>query len=300
MNTEEIKNLIDQIANDMKKEKPEFNACLTKPGITFQNELSKLITLLRKGNLSQMVSNILTWFFDIIDNQFLSNTEIGNKKIEVHLIDDTSKVEIFTLEMKDVLQEIKIPEPFQKVFDNLPIFIEALNTYFILALFAYCDYYATTIYELIVKNNSNKNIESLLFYLHPRGNPKVQIKTIIEKLDIITEEEFFKCLNPNTWDSTFKMLIKLRNTLAHENPVVKKENLHNYFSALYMVNKELLEKIYQQNKEENENLSFEESKQLQELIKPALETVTLLTEIGKECYGYISIIDILIDDFLKS
>ena len=67
-----------------------------------------------------------------------------------------------------------------------------------------------------------------------------------------------------------------------------------------MVNKELLEKIYQQNKEENENLSFEESKQLQELIKPALETVTLLTEIGKECYGYISIIDILIDDFLKS
>jgi len=296
----ELEKHVEYVAHDLMNEKPEFNTCKTKPGIKFQKELNDLLTLVRTGNFVPMMFDLSNWVIEGII-QMLSKEDVldQNEVLELKSTQEISKIPEVKITIKDILKSLKLPDYVQKIIDNLPLFLEPLNSYYILALFAYIDYYSTSIYEVIISENCNDNVKELLLYLRPRRNPNTQINILVDNLDLITKTELNKLLVGKTWKKTFEKLINLRNILAHEEPKVKKQALFDNFQKLHKIVKKKLVLIFKQQNQKKLDAGKDINLELQELMRPYLEILLLQVEIGKECYGYLSLIDLLIYNFLE-
>ena len=298
MNKINLIELIEEIADDLKKEKPELKACKTTPGKKFQKELNDLMNLMRQGNLFQISLDMISFLLKEI-NEILSKESIINLDDEILIkpVKENSQIKEFKVKLKDIFNPLKIPKPLQKIANNIPLYLETINSYYILALFAYIDYYCTSVFELLISQNCNKKIEKLLFYLRPKANPNIQINIIKDNLGLINNVDLKKLLKGKTWQKSFEKLITLRNILAHEEPKVKKQVLSENFPSLYKIAQKKANDEFNKQTEDNPKLNQEELEKLQKVTKPNFEMMLLLTDIGKECYGYLALIDILIDYF---
>jgi len=293
---------VDLLLTTFTKEKPEFTSCLTEPGLKFQKEFSELVGLVRKTYsipvVFQIFNTTLIDFYDKISENYKEELE---EEFEVKSTKESSKFEKSRFKLKELIDKIGISNFFQKIEYELPIYLEALNSYYILALFAYIDYYLSSIYEIIITTYSNEKIKKLLLKIEPRRNIDWQLNLLNDNLKLaVSKSKLKELLKETSWQKTYKNLIKFRNILAHEEPKVKQKILFEKFPNLLIKAEELTKKDFESDKQKNTDVDFVDLDKLQEILEPTIKTMFLLIEIGKECYGYISIIDILINDFLKS
>jgi len=284
----------------LEQEKPEFISCLTEPGKKFQKEFSDLVSLVRKSYsvpmVFQLISTFMVTFYEKMQVQYKEDLD---EEFEVKSTKKTSKIKKRKFNLKDVINDLGISNFFQKIEYELPVYLEALNSYYIHALFAYIDFYLSSIYETIISSYSDDKIKELLLTLKPRRNINYQLTLLNDNLKLIGKENLKDLLSKTTWLQTFKKLIDFRNVLAHEEPKVKQQLLFDEFPVLLKKANELTKKDFESDKQKDTDMDFIDLYKLHGIIEPNMKTMFLLIEIGKECYGYISIIDILIDDFLK-
>jgi len=297
MNEEELKKQIEIINTDLLDKKPKFKVCITLPGVKFQQEFNDLMDLVKKGNLIQITFDMIDWFVNFIIRD-IEKKEL-DEEIEISPTKESSKIKKSKKKISDIIKEL-LPNKLHDLFKEVPKFLEALNSYFILALFAYIDFFTKSLYDLLVKEYCDKEVNDLFLSLPPKGNPKVRIKIILENLHIISDEKLNELLDNKTWKKTFEKFIKMRNILAHEAPLVKKQALIDNFPTLNNKAKDDFKLELKETKIKNPDFTEEDLNEFSAIIKPCLEMLILLMEIGKECYGYLSIVDFLLNDFIQN
>jgi len=301
MKNETLKQEIEIIISNLEKKESEFTSCLTVPGKKFQKELSDLVRLVRKTYSIPLVFQLISTFLDSLYEKITKeNKEVLDEEYEVITKKNASIIKKRKFNLRETINDIGITNFMQKFEHELPIYLESLNSHYILALFAYMDHYLSSIYELIVTSYSDPKIRKLLLNLRIRGNLNFQLDFIFDNLKLLSKKKFKELLQEKTWQSTFKKIIKFRNVLAHEEPKVKKQVLFKEFPNLYEKATELTKNDFADDIQKNTDFDFLDLDKLHDIVEPNVKTMFLLIEIGKECYSYISFFDILIDNFLKS
>jgi hypothetical protein len=295
-----IENKLKELEANIAKVDIKFESCLTNPGKKFQADLYKLIRLLEKSYSIPVLLQFFNSSKSILFDQISQQGEIDlDNDIVITITGDGLEIPPLKTSFRKLIDDLDVSDPIQNIERELPVYLDALNSYYILSLFAYIDYYISEIYKLLVTTFSESKIHELLTELKPRGKLTDQIEFIVINSNIITKNKFDKLFVDNKWDKIFGIFVKLRNILAHENPQMKIITLQREFNELYESCTLEIQESYT-NLRDVVKPNIPNYDHLVEIIKPFIETETLLIEIGKNCFGYIALVDILIDDFLKS
>ena len=276
----------------------DIDICKTKPGLRFQQELKDLVTLTTKINAYPTFFSIFKRLILKIKS-YLADSKKNQSNI-INLSDKTNETE------SDFFSQILLSMNFDPemiflniVQNDLPLFTDALNNYFILALYSYMDYYWSTLYTLLEQTLGKKELTDLLHSRPQIKNNYWKIDYLLVTLPIISGKEFNRTIKNQSWFKTFNKICKLRHLLAHETPNLKKETLNKKFPILTANVRDSLFKQDEDYDENNLQIKGELRKEDMAIINSRLETIYLMVEIAKHCFAYIAIIDFLVAAFLK-
>ncbi len=293
MTLKSYEKVVGKISIDLARNTPAFNFCQTKPGKKFQDEFGDLIKEINTATAIRSVISFWDFYLSYIDEYF-------NKKSKSNSITNTLTPELFEI-LVNYLTETKENDFLQMLQIWFPLFLKSINSYFILALYAYIDNYFKSIYKLLMKTYSAESIVNFLTSLIPFRNPGDKFSVLSKNLPLtLSKEELGKILDKKNWQQTFKKMMKVRNDLAHVHPKVTKQVLEKNFPKLFNIAHKRCVKILNDNLKKNQNEDVKKAiLKFFDKIESDLQMSFFLNEIGKACYGFIAIFDILINEFLE-
>ncbi len=298
MDQKKIEQLAEEIKIELAKDSPDYRFFKTKPGMKFQDDFKDLIKFASYNNVIPKIMGSISSFNDLI------------KKILEKNVKDTHKLKIQFFE-NDSLVKDKIYDKdgiinlFQNLFDESSLFkereseITRMNAYYFLAFFSYIDHYSTELYRTIISRYCAKHSFKLFDKSRPKSRPKDLIARIKKELELDTYSILTKVPSVNSWHTNYIALFKIRHIFAHNKPIARREILERVFSETTNDAKDIIETIFNKSRaEKNQDKDFLDTIEIN--LKPSFETLYTLTKISKDCYGYLALIDNLIEDYFTT
>ena len=293
MDFEELKKQMDELTNELKKEPPEYKYLKTDSGKNFQDNFVELMGILNISNIIALISPIISIMIKIFSNgveEFAPSVKekaLKKENLSDSELEDTLKI---------LLEKFLSTDSDTKMNEIITKFLNQINSYYFLALYAYIDLYSMSIYKYVISNLEEEQLFDIVINFNAMDNPTKRIGCIKKTLNLINETRFNKLLRGRTWKESIEKLIELRNFLAHRDPILRKSLLEEKFPKTVKTKAlKQTKKVFQQ--EAFNNLNNHVLTKIRKIIEPNLLILFMLIEIGKDCYGYLALIDTLFDDY---
>ena len=295
MNKEDLEKLVVEIKNELAKDEPEYNFFKTDSGIRFQDEFKELMDYVSYNNIIPKFLGSLSVFYEFLMNlvktnlsnshqvkyQFLENDKILEEKIYI----GDEILELFP----DLSNEFKL-------FKKRELEIKRMNAYYFLAFFSYFDHYSKKLYRAIISRYCANHSFKLFDSSRPKSRPKELIVKIKRELELDKDSILTKNPSSKLWYDNYKALIDIRHKFAHNAPEARHEILDKFFSETIKDAKDEIKILFEKSRvEENQNIDLLDT--VEKNFKSSFETLYTLTKIGKDCYGYLALIDNLVSDY---
>ena len=299
MNIDEIKKLIVEIEKGLKNSPIVYTGYLTTSGKVFENDYRVLLEFTNFSNIIFGLSNLFQPFSEFankVSEDIMKEFVVNMRVPESFTDEDTSKARRilgnnFELFLDQIEKESKLKE---KIIG----YLEHQNSCFFLSLYSYMDNYLNTISELIKPHLDEDNLQKLESVFETNKGLNEKISTIKNVLPLCSDSDFGSLLKGRAWEITFCNFIKRRHDMAHKDPKVKLLILEKYFKKQTDNARSNMQKISKGLSTEPGSINLDILRQYLErfisIFKINIMTLFTLIEIGKECFGYFAIIDILI------
>ena len=326
--------LLDRIDTDLSKENPEYDAFKTDFGKEFESNYYDCITFTKIVSMFPiMLQYIINAkktvtpedFFNFLDTQLKEAEKInGVNQIQKEKIvrvrklieelqtifldpDYFSDIPLLTESSEEEINsdkdEVELTNSF--LVEELRL-MERVYSYFVLTLYTYIDSYSMALFQYVVSELPTSEVFDIIKSTKVELNPKERIKSLMKNLKFEDNgnlrKRLKKVLREKAWENhqdEFRQFIKIRNYIAHRDPITAKKTLAKKFP------KSAEDALIKAN-ELRKNMNFEEIKDdfILTMIKPILESdfesFFLLQFIGESCYKYLALIDILVYHFFNS
>ncbi|NHJ48075.1 MAG: hypothetical protein FK733_09835 [Asgard group archaeon] len=290
----ELMNNLEQNLNDSP---PIYNSFKTKVGKKFENNFKELMEFTNLGNALSNIPYLYTISSDFFDKfKIIEYLPFVIKLFSDEPLSDIEQNELKEKIIHDITIIIESIEVKPETNENVSKYMERINSYFFLAYFAYLDVYIKSIIEYLESILNPELFELLNEKIKSKRERNDLINIIKKTLSLITPEEFGLVLKKRSWKRSFDTLLDRRHFMAHNDPKAR-------FGMLEAKFKEVTDKAKKQtNKLQKELASQFNKKNLVKKILDGLKFNLLvyftLLEIGKDCYSYLALIDVLIEDYV--
>jgi len=283
----------------MKKSPPVYTGYLTIPGNVFENDYRVLLEFTNFSNIIFGLSNLFQPFSEFankVSEDFMKEFVVNMRVPESFTDEETSKARRILVNNCELFFEQIEKE--SKIKEKIIGYLEHQNSCFFLSLYSYMDNYLSIISELIKPHLDEDNLQKLEFVFKSNKGLDEKISTIKNVLPLCSDSDFGSLLKDRAWEITFSNFIKRRHDMAHRDPKVKQLMLEKYFKKQTDNARSNMEKIPKELSIEPKSNNLDILRQYLErfisIFKINIMTLLTLIEIGKECFGYFAIIDILI------
>ncbi len=225
----DIINQLDDLNNRVKKDTPIFDGFKSEPGKEFQTSFNELLGFISLGNLALGGIELYPLIQEIIKNIYKKLPRDMKRKA----INEESFSDLEIEESKPLIKNIAYNlvnsfEPNDELKEKLSNFIERINSYFFLALYAYMEYYIEKLYESIRCNFDKKDILDLDELINKRGDLNKKINKIKNKLKLVNRFEFGDLIRGKSWKKNFDNFLCSRHFMAHKTPLARINFLNEY------------------------------------------------------------------------
>lgn len=287
-----LKKQMNKLENELKKDSPKYEFLKTKPGKIFQDNFVELMGIVNLSNFSAAISPIILRIIKSFDKSWNDFTpDFKDKALKKENLSEselTDSLDLFIEKFLTIDSDKNLDEIISKI-------LNIINSYYFLALYAYIDLYSMSLYKFIISQLEEDELYETVIGFNAMENPSKRIWSIKKTLNVIDDEKFDELRNGRTWKESFEMLIELRNFIAHRDPKLRISLLEERFPrALKSKAKKQIKKVF--NHQAFIQLDNQVLSKIKEITESYLLTLFLLKEIGKECYGYLALIDNLIDN----
>lgn len=286
-----LKKQMDKLENELKKDSPEYEFLKTQPGKIFQDNFVELMGIISLSNILAAISPIISRIIKSFENSWNDFTpDVKDKALKEEKLSE-SEVS-FSLGL--IIEKFLTVESDNNLDEIISKILNIINSYYFLALYAYIDLYSMSLYKFVISQLEEDELFETVKGFNAMENPGKRIWSIKKTLNVIEDKKFDELRKSRTWKESFEILIKLRDFIAHRDPKLRVSLLEEKFSSTIKTKaKKQIKKAFDHQafiKLDDRVLS-----KIKEIIEPYLLILFLLLEIGKDCYGYLALIDNLID-----
>jgi len=297
-----IETFVLNLKSDLSQDNIEFNHFLSEPGKEFQNDFSDLMKFAEFTNIIPNLFLVASPILKELRDQILESQKENPMKLIIELIDSYNvSIAKETIELEklitDFTKPIEIPQEFQNKIINI---INRINSYYFLALHSYIDNYTNMIYDLLVTEYCNPISINFFKNLELKGNPKDRLNLIKNTLIKYPPNDFNALLSGITWGDNLNKLFEIRNIFAHVEPIVGLEMLSKHFPKIVRNTKGDIKKKLKESFKKNQNSGTKTNNDILSTLTSVFHILFILKEIGKECYGYLSLMDYVIYNFISN
>jgi len=298
MNQKKIEQLAEEIKIELAKDLSDYRFFKTKPGMKFQEDFKDLMTFTSYNNVVPKIMGSLSSFNDLIKKILEKNVK-NKHKVKFQLFENESLIKELIYDKDGIINFFQNLNDESNLFKERESEITRLNACYFLSFFSYIDHYSTELYRTIISRYCADHSFKLFDSGRPKSRPKELIDRIKKELELDTSSILTKVPKGKPWYTNYIALFKIRHKFAHNEPDARREILEKFFSETTDEAKDTIETIFKKSRaEKNQDKDFLDTIEIN--LKPSFETLYTLTKIGKDCYGYLALIDNLIDEYFTT
>ncbi len=298
MNTKTLNERLNEIKKNLDSKPSKFESFQTKFGQEFEENFK---------DLTGFVTNIgiLQFFMETISNIIKNITskakkEVRGKMREIVEQSEESPEKIDEIEKKideAIKDDEKKENSFAEFFNVLKkenIF-DRINSYFFLTFYTYIDLYTISLYQHVISKIDVTKVYDVIDGFKPSSNPSDRLKQILKKLELKDKKNLYEKLDlVRNFESDFINFIKLRNSIAHREPLTTYQTIKKNFPKIAKKAKKINEK-----QSKKTDLKELENHINRENMIQNFEILTALNLIAVNCYILLAMVDYLIIEFFK-
>ena len=297
MSLDELKQLIIDLEKQLGTNSWKFNGFKTPIGLIFHDNFVSFITFNFQSMLSQIILPL-----GINLNTTLKE-KVDFREIAKEVIDKLAQGEAFSAKGSQKFQEILIKDLKAKsnkemaanltlqnlLFGSDRVIKKRLYSQFFISLFNYIEIYTTELTKSIFRElNEHHDIFDFANQFSSEKNPWKKLSLMCGKLELISRDDLPKVLGERTWEASLILVIEKRNYFAERYPLIETDTLKKQFPQSLEKADSIIATLQTEELKKTEH-AFE----LYQQLEPLLHELFLLVEIGKECYGYLAMMDTL-------
>ena len=296
MDRKKLKEKFKALKKEVMSESYEFNSFNTDFGKEFETNTQDLL---------KFVTTISTIPFLLDAGSQLWNQlrERSSKKIQEFKedLEDKYKEEPDKLEaIRDSFKEDDEEGMIDKILNYVEKtnLLERINSYFFLTFYTYIDLYLMALLQFVISKIDATEVNGFLDGFRPFSNPAERLKIILRNLELDKKtgsknlDEILKYvsnLENDIWN-----FIKLRNSIAHKNPLTAYHTIETNFPTIV---KNAKVKTKKQLKKTNFD-GLEDVINIEDF-SLNFEMLAALGKICKNCYIHLVMVDFIISDYFE-